>query len=57
MGKTSSISKQRYNDKTYSQVAVRLEKDLVSAWEEKIKAQNIGKAEFIRRAIKAYLAE
>ena len=50
MGKTSTQVKQRYLDKAYSQIAVRLQKDLVAQWEEAI-----SKAEFIRRAITQYL--
>ena len=55
MGKTSTQVKQRYLDKAYSQIAVRLQKDLVAQWEEAIKADGISKAEFIRRAITQYL--
>ena len=33
MGKTSTQVKQRYLDKAYSQIAVRLQKDLVAQWE------------------------
>jgi len=55
MGKTSTQVKQRYLDKAYSQIAVRLQKDLVAQWEEALKADGISKAEFIRRAITQYL--
>ena len=34
MGKTSTQVKQRYLDKAYSQIAVRLQKDLVAQWED-----------------------
>ena len=44
MGKTSTQVKQRYLDKAYSQIAVRLQKDLVAQWEEAIKADGISKA-------------
>ena len=57
MGKTSSSVKQRYNAKVYRQVATQLKKELVEKWEEKLAADGIGKAEFIRRAIEAYLGE
>lgn len=55
MGKTSTQVKQRYLDKAYSQIAVRLQKDLVAQWEDALKADGISKAEFIRRAITQYL--
>lgn len=55
MGKTSTQVKQRYLDKAYSQIAVRLQKDLVAQWEDAIKSDGISKAEFIRRAITEYL--
>lgn len=55
MGKTSTQVKQRYLDKAYSQIAVRLQKDLVAQWEDALKADGISKAEFIRRAITEYL--
>jgi conjugal transfer/entry exclusion protein len=57
MGKTSSAVKQRYNEKAYTQVSTRLKKDLVSAWEGKLAADGITKAEFMRGAIQRYLCE
>lgn len=55
MGKTSTQVKQRYLDKAYSQIAVRLQKDLVAQWEDALKADGISKAKFIRQAITQYL--
>lgn len=55
MSKTSTAAKQRYLDKTYSQVAVRLPKELVSEWEAQLKTDGISKAEFFRQAIQSYL--
>lgn len=55
MGKTSSTVKNRYNSKMYAQINVKLPKELVSKWENKIKADGISKAEFIRTAIMDYL--
>lgn len=55
MSKTSWQVKAKYNQKHYKRVAVDLDKDLVSAWEEKLKAEGIGKSEFIRNAIQKYL--
>ena len=54
---TSSAVKNRWNKAHYKQITVKLNKDLVMRWEEKLKADNIGKSEFIRNAIKAYLGE
>ena len=36
MGKTSTQVKQKYLNKTYSQIAIRLPKELVAQWEEKL---------------------
>ena len=54
---TSSQAIQRYKNKVYKRVVADLPKDLVSRWEEQLQADNIGKSEFIRNAIKAYLGE
>ena len=54
---TSSKVIQRYKDKVYKRVVADLPKELVSRWEEKLHFDGIGKSEFIRNAIKAYLGE
>ena len=54
---TSWQVKARYNKKVYKTVTAQLDKNLVARWEEKLKAEDLGKAEFIRRSIKAYLGE
>ena len=54
---TSSKVIQRYKNKFYKRVVADLPKELVAQWEEKLKADNIGKSEFIRNAIKQYLGE
>nr|DAF01632.1 MAG TPA: hypothetical protein [Caudoviricetes sp.] len=54
---TSSKVIQRYKNKVYKRVVADLPKDLVARWEEKLEADNIGKSEFIRNAIKEYLGE
>ena len=48
---------QRYKNKVYKRIVADLPKELVARWEEKLKSDNIGKSEFIRNAIKAYLGE
>lgn len=55
MAKTSTAAKQKYLSKTYSQIAIRLPKEMVSQWEEQLRADGIGKAEFLRTAIQNYL--
>lgn len=57
MGATSWQVKAKYNKKVYKTVSAQLPKELVARLEEKLKEDNIGKAEFIRNAIKAYLGE
>lgn len=54
---TSSAVKNRWNKAHYKQISVQLDKDLVARWEERLQADNIGKSEFIRNAIKEYLGE
>lgn len=54
---TSPAVIQRYKNKVYKRIVADLDKELVARWEDKLKADNIGKSEFIRRAIKAYLRE
>lgn len=54
---TSSKVIQRYKNKVYKRVVADLPKDLVARWEEKLAADGLGKAEFIRNAIKHYLGE
>ncbi len=54
---TSSASIQKYKNKVYKRVVADLPKELVAKWEEKLKTDNIGKSEFIRNAIKAYIGE
>ena len=54
---TSSAVIQRYKNKVYKRIVADLDKELVARWENKLKEDNIGKSEFIRRAIKEYLGE
>lgn len=50
-------SVKKYKAKAYKQIKVEYKRELVEALEEKLKADGINKAEFFRRAIKAYLGE
>lgn len=54
-GKTSSEVKNRWNKEHYKQIAVKLDKDLVTTWETAIKKKGITKSEFIRNSIIEYL--
>ncbi|MDP4119171.1 MAG: ribbon-helix-helix domain-containing protein [Bacillota bacterium] len=55
MSETSWQVKKKYNDRVYKRISVALDKDLVEEWEKRLKAEGMGKSEFIRRAIKNYL--
>lgn len=54
---TSSAVKNRWNKAHYKQISVQLDKELVQRFENKLKAENITKAEFMRNAVKEYLGE
>lgn len=47
----------KYKAKAYKQIKVEYKKELVEAFEQKLKEDGIGKAEFFRRAILDYLGE
>lgn len=55
MGKTSWQVKQRYNNKVYGVIAVRLPKDLVKEFKEKCKVENISQAQVVREAVERFL--
>lgn len=55
MGNTSWQVRERYNQKTYSRITVKLKKDLVKAFDEAREEDNLTRAEFVRRAINQYL--
>ena len=57
MSNTSWQVKAKYNKKVYRNISVQLNKELVERWENKLSEDNIGKSEFIRNAIKAYLGD
>lgn len=50
-----SKAKDTYNKKNYSQIAVRLEKDLVEQFKAKCDAEGRSMADVIRQSIKTYL--
>lgn len=55
MGNTSWQVKERYNQKTYSRITVKLKKDLVKAFDEAREKDDLTRTEFFRRAINQYL--
>lgn len=55
MAKTSAAVKDKYNKKNYSQISVRLDKELVEDFKEKCKMENRPIADVIRVAIQQYL--
>ena len=57
MSKTSWQTKEKYNKAHYKKLIIQLDKELVAKWEEKLKADGIAKAQFLREAIYKYLDE
>lgn len=57
MSGTSWKVKNRYNKKHYKRIVVDLDSELVDAFKEKCKEQDIKQAEVIRNAIKDWLKE
>lgn len=55
MSETSWQVKAKYNKKVYKSITAQLNRELVEKWEEKLQIDGIGKSEFIRNAIIAYL--
>ena len=55
MSNTSWQTKKKSNHKVYRRISVDINKNLVAEWEDRLNADGIGKAEFIRQAIKKYL--
>ena len=55
--KTSSAVKQRYNEKVYDNISVRVPKEMAAAFKGKCAAEGIPQAQIIKKAIEAFLAE
>lgn len=53
MGKATD----RYNQKTYSQISARLEKELVQQFKEKLQSEGQSMAAFFRQSIIKYLEQ
>ena len=53
--KTSTAVKQRYNEKTYDVISVRIPKDMAEKFKEACAARNIPQAQVIKHAISQFL--
>lgn len=54
---TSSEVKARYNAKVYSNLSLKLPKELVANFKEKCTAEGVSQASVIKKAIEEYLAK
>ena len=57
MGKTSTEVKNRYNDKAYTAITVRLPKDLAKDFKEKSEATGIPQRQIIIEAVEKFLGK
>ena len=57
MGKTSSEVKERYNNKVYDKITVRLPKKLVAAFKAKCTEDNVSQAQIVKKAIEKFINE
>ena len=55
--KTSSAVKQRYNEKVYDVISIRVPKELAAAFKEKCAAEGRSQAQIIKKAIEDFLDE
>ena len=55
--KTSTAVKQRYNQKVYDSISVRVPKAMSVAFREKCAEEGIPQAQIIKKAIEEFLAE
>jgi predicted HicB family RNase H-like nuclease len=55
VSKSHIAASRRYNDRCYSQINVRVPKELEAAWNSKLKAAGQSRAGFIRDCITKYL--
>ena len=53
--KSSTRATQRYIDKTYTQIAIRVPKEMASQIKEKCKKEGIPQAKIIKKAIEDFL--
>lgn len=55
--KTSTAVKQRYNQKAYDMIGVRVPKEMAAAFKEKCAAEGIPQAQIIKQAIENFLKD
>lgn len=55
--KTSSAVKNRYNNRVYGSIIVRVPKELAEAFKEKCTATGTPQAQIVKRAIEQFLTE
>ena len=55
--KTSSAVKNRYNNRVYGSIIVRVPKELAEAFKEKCAATGTSQAQIVKRAIEQFLTE
>ncbi len=55
--KTSTEVKQRYNQKTYDVISVRVPKNIAEAFKQKSVAEGIPQAQIIKQAIENFLKQ
>ncbi len=53
--KTSSAVKQRYNEKVYDAITVRVPKELAAAFKAECAARGVSQAQVIKAAMEAFL--
>ena len=53
--RTSTAVKNRYNQKVYDQIAIKIPKDLAAAFKEKCAAEGVPQAQIIKKAIEEFL--
>lgn len=54
---TSTAVKQRYNEKVYDNIAVRVPKEMAAAFKAKCLEKGIPQAQVIKKAIEQFLSE
>lgn len=54
--KTSSEVKQRYNQKVYDSISIRVPKDLAAAFKAQCAAEGISQAQVMKEAMEAFLS-
>ena len=53
--RTSTAVKNRYNQKVYDQIAIKVPKELATAFKEKCAAEGVPQAQIIKKAIEEFL--